>query len=203
MTDLQAAEIIETVFKAHWPNWTFSIIETKEWVRTLVKFDYEKAKAVISEFYMAQTRQGKPAPGALITALRLKAIVKSDIPPEHIGPLFGIKRADGRLRWCKFAGNLNMAQQDIEAMALKFCRYANLLESGHYIKYYSTDTEDDGYTGESGCTSGQRRQQARDKAFADILNGRDTKTKHWLQVYLMKKFKAEDGVQQIGEVLKI
>jgi len=205
MTELQAAEIIETVIKSHWPNWTFSIIETKEWVRALVRFDYERAKAAISNFYMDQTKQGKPAPGSLIIALKANAIVRkmNQQKEESTGPLFGILRADGHPRWHKFVGNLNMAQQEIEVMALNFCRKANLIESGHYIEYYSAETEQEGYTGEQGCTLTMRRQQARDKAFADILNGPDSKTKQWLQVYLMKKFKKEDGPQLIGGVLKI
>lgn len=201
MTDQQAAELIETVFKAHWPNWTFTIIETKEWVKTLTRFDFSKAKAAISEFYMAQTKQGKPAPGTLINALKAKAALKVESRDERTGPLFGIRRADGTLRWRKFSGNLDMAQQEIEDMALKFTRYANRFEPGHYYELYPTEPETGGYTGEPGGTFTQRRQQARDKAFTDILNGPDTRTRRWLQKYLTRKYKAEDEVKRIGECL--
>jgi len=203
MNDLQAVELIEDVFRVHWPNWNFPLEEAAVWVKELRRYDYDRAKTAINTFYMAQTKQGKPPPASLKAALRNSIERKDQKEGELTGPLFGIKRADGRLRWHKFTGNLNMAQQDIEAMALKFCRYANLLETGHYIEYYSTDTEDKGYYGEEGCTITQRCRQARDKAFADILNGPDTKIKRWLQRYLTKKYKAEDGAQQIGELLKI
>ena len=198
MTDQQAADIIDGVIKSHWPNWSFSIIETKEWVRTLKRFDFDKAKSAISEFYMAQTKQGKPAPGSLIMALKAKAVVRDNSQPcERIVPLFGIHKTDGRLRWHKFCGNPNMAQQEIEAMALKFTRYANQFEPGHYSELYSTEPEPEGYTGEPGGTFTQRRQQARDKAFTDILNGPDTITKRWLQKYLTRKYKAEDEAKRL------
>ena len=32
MTELQAAEIIEQVFKAHWSTWKFPIEETRFWI---------------------------------------------------------------------------------------------------------------------------------------------------------------------------
>ena len=206
MTDAQAAELIENVFKAHWPKWEFNIIETQEWVKELRRYDYSLAKAAISKFYMAQTERGKPAPGALIAELRANAIARRDRgKDERLGPLFGIYRADGRLRWSKFVGDLDMPRPEIEALALKFCRYANSIEAGHYIEYCPTE-EVEGYSGEEGCTITQRRQQARDKAFVDILNGPDSKTKRWLTKYLNMKHEAEDkakGLVRIGEVVKI
>ena len=208
MTDLQASEIIETVLKAHWPNWTFSIVETQQWVRTLTRYDFTRSKAAISEFYMAQTKQGKPAPGALINALKAKATIHTDQPRgERTGLLFGIRRADGRLRWHPFAGNLDMAQQEIEAMALKFTRHANQIELGHYYELYSTEPEPEGYTGEEGCTITQRREQARDKAFVDILNGPDSKTRRWLEKYIedakARKDKESKTPKRIGEFIDI
>jgi len=200
MTDQQASDLIEQVFKAHWPNWEFTIVETQQWVKTLRRFDFIRAKAAISEFYMAQKKQGKPAPGSLINALKAKAAIHTDQPRgERTGPLFGIRRADGRLRWRKFSGNLDMAQQEVEAMALKFTRYANQLEPGHYYELYSTEPEPEGYTGEVGCTITQRRAQARDKAFVDILNGEDTKTRRWLESYLKQKHEAEDKAKKKAE----
>jgi len=185
MNDLQANEIIDKTLNSHWPTWTFPPEETKVWVRELRKYDYIRAKSAIDNFYMAQTKQGKPAPGAIRAALRANALENRDQQQgKRTGPLFGICRADGRLRWRKFSGDLNMPRQEVENMAGKFCRYANQLEAGHYYVLYSTDEETAGYTGEEGCTVTQRRQKARDKAFRDILSGPDTKTKLWLQKYL-------------------
>ena len=48
MTDEQAYEIIEKVFKAHWPNWRFEEEETLVWIKTLRRFDFNKAKAAIN-----------------------------------------------------------------------------------------------------------------------------------------------------------
>jgi hypothetical protein len=206
MTELQASEIIETVLKAHWPNWTFNIVETQQWVRTLSRYDFIRAKAAISEFYMSQIKQGKPAPGSLINALKAKAAVHDDRPrDERTGPLFGIVRDDGRLRWSKFCGNLDIAQQEVEAMALKFTRYANLLEPGHYYELYSRDPEPEGYTGDNGCTVTQRRKQARDVAFMSILDGDDTKTRRWLERYLAKIHPTEKakGPVPVGDAIEI
>jgi hypothetical protein len=53
--------------------------------------------------------------------------------------------------------------------------------------------------------SGLRGVQARDKAFADILNGEDCKTKKWLESYLNKTLKtvkkAKEQPQVIGAIL--
>ena len=155
---------------------------------------------------MAQTRQGKPPPGVLINTLKAKAAIEDAHPaPSGTGPLFGIRRADGRLRWCRFAGSIDMAQQEIEMMASKFTRYANQLEPGHYYELYSREPELEGYTGDADCTINQRRKQARDVAFMAILDGPDTKTRRWLEKYLAKIHPPEKdkGPVPVGDAIEI
>jgi hypothetical protein len=62
MMDEYATRIIDQVLKAHWPNWTCDGEETLLWVRELRKYDCGLAKTAINNFYMARTKQGKPAP---------------------------------------------------------------------------------------------------------------------------------------------
>ena len=70
MTDEQAYEIIEKVFKAHWPNWRFEEEETLVWIKTLRRFDFNKAKAAINNLYMSWEKQGKPPAAKIKNALR-------------------------------------------------------------------------------------------------------------------------------------
>ena len=55
---------------------------------------------------------------------------------------------------------------------------------------------------ETAPDSGLRGTEARDTAFADILDGPDTKTKHWLQMYLDKKRRKSEtsGPVEMGEL---
>lgn len=46
-------------------------------------------------------------------------------------------------------------------------------------------------------------KEARDKAFADILNGPDTRTRRWLVKYLEKQYPEKEGPVKIGEAIRI
>lgn len=46
-------------------------------------------------------------------------------------------------------------------------------------------------------------KEARDKAFADILNGPDNRTRRWLVKYLEKQYPEKEGLVKIGEAIRI
>lgn len=133
MNDLQAAEIIEKVFKAHWPNWNFDVEETAVWVHELRKYDYGRAKSVINNFYMAQTKQGKPAPAHLRRALRNNARIQQKKQSNEPVLLFEIIK-EGRERGQFFSQNPPLpADQEIEEYAERGRKAFNNMYGGNHI----------------------------------------------------------------------
>lgn len=203
MTDNEIGQIIKDVIKAHWPNWEFPPEETRVWMKALYPYDFERAKEAINDLYMTWEKDRYPKPAHIINAISKKAQKKKNV---RTVPLFGIFRADHRRRWRDFCGDADTPRQEIEQIAEQICKRANEIESGHYIMYYNTDGEEDtGYYGEPGCSIAVRRRQARDKAFRDILNGQDNKTRRWLVKYLNRDKTAQretsGGPVHIGEAL--
>ena len=135
MTDLQAAELIEKVFKTHWHTWRFEVEETAVWVKHLRKYDYARAKTAINNFYMAQTRQGKPAPGSLLASLREHATIKTEAGDNEPVCIFEITKA-GKKRGYKFFANPNKmpAKEQIEKMAETMrTNFNNMYGDGHIV----------------------------------------------------------------------
>ena len=135
MTDQQAIDLI-AVFQAHWHTWQFSAEETSVWIQRLRRFDFSKAKHAVNNFYMDQTKQGKPAPGSLLAAIRRAATVKADLEGCEMVQLFEICRADGRRRFYPFSGPAGTPRAAIEAHAQAIAERCNRKESGHYINYF-------------------------------------------------------------------
>jgi hypothetical protein len=136
MTELQAIEIIDGVFKAHWSTWKFPVHETKFWMERLIRFDYSLAVKAIDKLYENQDQQRKPAPASILVALRRHATIKSDEERKECIPLFEVCRADGRRRFFPFSGPAGTTIREIEAYALQVCRACNKKEPGHYINYF-------------------------------------------------------------------
>lgn len=133
MTDTQAIELIETVFAAHWPNWTFSEEETAVWIQHLRRYDFARAKQAINNYYMAQTRQGKPAPGNLLNALRKNAAIYSERTVNEPVKLFEII-AEGRERGQGFFATPPLpADQVIEDTAERYREKFNVLYAPNHI----------------------------------------------------------------------
>ena len=189
MTDGQANDIIEDTMKAHWPNWEFKSQELKVWLEELRKFDFDTAKNAINELYKTWEKDRYPKMPHIMAAIRqyIAAQYKTGQPAA----LFGILTKDGRKRFFDTWGNADCPRQEIEAKAERVRQYCNdNIEPGHIVHFYSTDKrEDTGYYGEEGCSVYVRRQQAKEKAIVDILNGPDTKIKRWLKEYMNKRNK--------------
>jgi len=135
MSDEDATRIIDQVLKAHWPNWNFNGEETLVWIRELRKYDYELAKIAINNFYLAQTKQGKPAPAHLLAALNRTARKQQKRESEINEPvlLFEII-SEYRTRGQRFFCNPpKPADPEIEAYSER-CRQAfNAMYGGNHI----------------------------------------------------------------------
>ena len=186
MNDNQANDIIENVMKAHWPNWVFKGQELFVWMKELRKFDYETAKEAINDLYIKWDSNRYPKMAHIMASIRGLCNARRQANKRLVA-LFVITRQNGTPRWFPFTGDVNTPREEVEKQAEDLRQEANRLYQGsqHIVHYLNTDEEEDtGYYG----------PDARDKAFADILNGPDSKTKRWLQVHLNridKKRKAE------------
>ena len=133
MTDIQAIELIETVFAAHWPNWSFTPDETEVWVKNLRRYDFVRAKTAINNYYMSQTRQGKPAPGNLLNALRKNAATHLDRKANEPIKLFEII-TEGKERGQGFFATPPLpAEQEIEDSAERYRKNFNVLYNVNHI----------------------------------------------------------------------
>ena len=134
MTESEAMEFIEKILKSHWPNWTFSGEETLVWIRELRKYNYNLAKVAVNNFYMSQTKQGKPAPAHLLMALTKNARVQQQKQSNEPVLLFEIIK-EGRKRGQRFFQNLpKPSNQEIEACSERGRMAFNALYGGnHYV----------------------------------------------------------------------
>lgn len=78
----------------------------------------------------------------------------------------------------------------------KILKYLNAKKAGIFIE------QQDEYIKEPGVLYGR---EARDKAFADILNGSDNRTRRWLVKYLEKVYpdKDKEGPAHISEAIRL
>ena len=192
MTEKEAQDIIESTLKSHWPNWEFKGQEFVVWVEELRKFDFETAKTSINELYKGWKGERYPKMAHIMAAIRDYA--RSRFRQGKVVKLYAIFCADGKLRWKPFWGNGQRPREEIEIRAGQKLARANDIETGHFIQYYNVnDDVDTGYYGDPKLSIPERRAQARDKAFADILNGPDDKTRRWLVSYLERKYPEKCG----------
>jgi len=209
MTDLEAIQFIEDVLGGYWSEWQFTKFETAAWIERLRSFDSNHAKKAVKKFYFEQkTERKKPAAGRLIVALAEEALIEKKQSIAGAVQRFLIIRADGRRRWHAFTTSIDLPVEVVDRLAEKICNYANLMETGNYIQHLDGSSEElTGYSGDEDKTINERRAQARDKAFVDILGGPDNKTRAWLESYLLKKWDEDQppvsGSSKIGESVRI
>ena len=198
MNDNQANSIVEDVMKAHWPNWNFTGEELFVWMRDLRKYDYETAKEAINDLYDKWDSNRYPKKPHIMALIRGLSKARRQANKRLVS-LFVILRQDGRPRWKPFTGDANTPREEVEKRAEQLRTEANRLcpDESHVIQYLSTDEVDErqGYFG----------PDARDKAFADILNGPDSKTRRFIERYMSKKLKVNKPgmVQPVEECIRI
>ena len=134
MTELQAAEMIETVFQAHWPNWSFPVEEMKTWVNVLRRYDFIQARTAINNFYITQTRQGKPPPAVLIAVLNKNARAQGQKAKSNDPVLIFEILKEGKPRGQRFFGK-NMPQNEVCEKASEALResFDNLYGGNHIV----------------------------------------------------------------------
>ncbi len=175
MTELQASELIETVFQAHWPNWSFPVEETKVWVSCLRRYDFIQAKTAINNFYMAQTRQGKPPPAVLIAVLNKSARAQEQKAKNKDPVLIFEILKEGKPRGQKFFGK-HMPQNEICEKESERVRenFDNLYSGNHIVVRHWTapppkTSEEPPLKGEARMKAIARCKQALGTGFADEL----------------------------------
>lgn len=207
MNDENANKIINDSLKTHWPNWKFDGQELFVWVKNLRPFDYDVARTAVNSVYESYDGMGHPRMPTIMTAIQDLAAKQHRASSRTI-PLYEILNPDGKPKWSPFYGRSDWPDEDVKKDAeRKRARADELYGKGHVVHYLAApeDDPDDGYYGEEVCSLVQRRAQARDKAFADILNGPDTKTRRWLVMYMDRKHKQEDKNKpvHIGKAIAI
>lgn len=208
MTDENANKIINDSLKTHWPNWKFDGQELFVWVKNLRQFDYDVARTAVNTVYESYDGMGHPRMPTIMKAIRDLAVKQHRAGSRTI-PLYEIVGPDGIAKWSPFFGRSDWPDEDVRKDAeRKRARADELYGKGHVVDYLAAPDEeepDEGYYGQDGCSIIERRNQARDKAFADILNGPDTKTRRWLVKYLDAKLdaKEKDKLIHIGEAIAI
>jgi hypothetical protein len=205
MSDEQARALIKDCLQSHWPKWSFAGDELFVWVKNLRRFDCDVARRAINGVYENYEGMGHPKMPTIMKAIRELSSREHRAGARTI-PLYEILKPDGTSAWKPFFGRSDWQDEDVKKDAeRKRGRADELYGKGHIVHFLAAQEEgpDEGYYGEEGCSIAERRGQARDKAFADILNGPDTKTRRWLVKYLDQKHKGQEkqeGSVSIGSV---
>lgn len=181
---------IEKELMGLWPDWTPTEAESRVWFGELSRFDYDVAQIAAQQYFsdtggnfrrpkplgiiekarvILQTRNvgRKYTKDPILTNVYIECIEAPERNPKLEGKRKAVYAATDDLQ-CDKEHVLRCA----ETMRKAFER----LYGGKWIIVQTKPTED----------SGLRGEQAKQKAFRDILSGPDTKTKRWLQKYLDK-----------------
>jgi hypothetical protein len=196
MDNMQASCFIEEVIQGFYPRWKPQDFELRAWMRELRKYDYQKARKVITNlFFRLNTRTIDPPAGKLIDALRSDAAIPIQHPPtvmtSHFVKCIEGPQSNPKLKGAKrgvFAaekGNQSDPDYMLRIAEIMRDKYEQLY-GGKWIIVRQEITDDEG------AVTGP---EAKLKAEVDILTGPNCKTKRWLEEHKEKMFKT-------GELLK-
>jgi len=181
---------IEKELEGLWPDWQPTEAETRVWLNTLERFDYNTARTAIQQYFSdTGGNYRRPKPSGFITKASVisqgKSVSKEkpELPQTHVfisciePPENNPNRTDHKIPVypddLKRIDDEDYVRNCAHGMAERFKQ----LYGGHWIVIVEPRKEPSGLIGE----------EAREKAFNDILNGPDTKTKLWLKQYLDDK----------------
>ena len=198
MTRLEAQGFIEKILKGLWADWQPTDIQLSNWIQKLQTCDYQRAKFSVENVWRTEKIQHRRPPQgrvfeALSQCVEKKAVESKDVPDTTVfiqcvqPPPENPNRTDHKIR--VYPADLSrMDEPDYmqdcgHYMAKRF----NELYGGTWIVVIDEPAPD----------SGLRGVQARDTGFADILDGPDTKTKRWLQMYLDRKHRKTDSNETV------
>jgi len=192
MTKPEAQNFIEKVLKGLWAEWAPTDIQLSNWMLKLQACEYAKAKNAVENVWRNETIQHRrPPQGKIFEALKRCVSKEKTInaelpqttiyirciePPEHApnrtAHLIPVYPDD-----LKRIGDEDYVRRCAFSMAARFQQ----LYGGTWGVLIGKKHEPSELIGE----------EAREKAFNDILSGPDTKTKRWLRQYLASKEKAK------------
>jgi hypothetical protein len=187
MTELQAQNFIQATLQGLWPDWEPTDAQYGLWSRKLKRYDYNKAKEAVNEWFCEQTINYKRPPINKIlkwvgTKRAHQAINTEDYELITLYELFD-PNSDWRI---SFAGKKGQSHQSLEESAAREVKRCESLYKRKLVIRQLWNLKK--------SESKLRGNQARDKAFADILNGPDTRTRRWLEKYLSKTLKKTGNV---------
>jgi hypothetical protein len=181
-----------------WPDWDASDIQLTNWIQKLKNCEYRRAKGAVENVWRSEKIQHKrPPQGRIFEAfgqcVDKKAVKGKDVPDTTVfvqciePPAENPNRTDHKIRVypadLSKMNDLDYLRDCGHYMAERF----EELSGGKWIVIIEKPKPD----------SGLRGAQARDKAFKDILDGPDTKTKRWLQRYLDAKRRKTDSSEPV------
>lgn len=182
MNDEQAKTIINEVLKVHWPNWNFEGEELFVWIKALRPFELNTAKDAINDLYASWNSDRYPKMPSILGAIHGASALHHQASP--VIKRYQIENEEGKPIWRPFYAKANIARQELEPEAERLCKEADRMFPGqkHIARWFrEEDNADHGYYG----------PDARDRAFAAILEGPDCPMKVWLEKYLRRKDKAQ------------
>jgi len=187
MLRAEKLKFIQNVLIGLWPDWKPTDEESRVWFGHLDKYDYETARTAAEQYFSdAGGNYRRPKPWGLIikasliiqkrgggtkpaelpqTTFYIRCIIPPDDHPnrtDHMIPVYpeDLKRID----------DPDYVRNCAHGLAERFKE----LYGGVWSVVIVEKREPSGLVGKA----------ARDKAFRDILDGPDTRTKRWLQGYL-------------------
>lgn len=198
MDSTQANRFIEEVIQGFYPRWNPQDFELRAWMRELRKYDYQKARKVITNlFFRLNSRTIDPPAGKLIDALKNDAAIPIQHPPtvmtSHYVKCIEGPQSNPKLKGAKrgvFAADRNN-QNDPDYML----RIAEVMRDkyeqlygGKWIIVHEEIVD------EEGTVTGP---EAKLKAEVDILTGPECKTKRWLEAHKEKLFKTRQLLKDV------
>lgn len=191
MNSSETDRFVSNVLGGLWPDWTPTDEEMRVWYGVMSHYDYDTAQTAAQQ-YFADTGGNfkRPKPSGITTKAKViiqnrnvgksstKDPVLTNVYIECIEPPERNPKLEGKRKAVYAATDALQSDKDhvlkcAENMRKQFER----LYGGKWITIIEKPPVDNGLRGEL----------ARQKAFRDILNGPDTRTKRWLQEYLNSK----------------
>jgi hypothetical protein len=200
MTKVDAQSFVQKILTGLWAEWEPTDIQLSNWMEKLQNCEYQRAKTAVENVWRTEKIQHRrPPQGRIFEALdacgEKREKPDSELPPTTISisciepPPENPNRTEHRIP--VYPDDLSrMNDPDFmrncgHYVAQRFAEQTG----GQWIVVIETPKID----------SGLRGTEARDAAFADILNGEDTKTKRWLQRYFDTKNRRDEPADRGGQ----
>ena len=184
----EANRFIDSVLGGLWPDWAPSEEETYVWFKKIGRFDYETARTAAQDYFAdAGGHYKRPQMSGIVTKAQVilqnqnvgrsntNEPVLTTVFVECLEPPERNPKLEGKRKAVYAATDALQSDKDHVLRCAETMRKAfERLYGGKWITVATKPAIDNGLRGD----------QARQKAFRDILQGEDTKTKRWLMGFL-------------------